>query len=77
MQKFLFGLAFLALFSCGFADKAVTNPSLHTLSDELIPSLNSIHAYQLAWNKAHANSILWVNQHGETESKMQLKRFVA
>jgi hypothetical protein len=76
MKKLLFVFTILFVISCAFTSNK-TESDLHRLKDEIIPAFKSVNEYQLAWNKAHANSILWVMQHGQSTSKSELKRFVS
>jgi hypothetical protein len=68
-------LFFLA--SCAFTDTMGSNAELEKLHKIILPAQRSISEYQLDWNKARTNIILWVNTHGQSQSKMELKKFVA
>ena len=77
VKKLLF-LPFIFLFACCKLPDNVKPPdkNLQELREVTLPALKSISDYQVGWSKAHTGIILWVNNQGESQSKMELKRFV-
>lgn len=77
MKKLLLLPVLFFLASCAFTDKMESGADLKKLHDVTLPAQRSISEYQLNWNKARTNIIIWVNTQGQNQSKMQLKKFVA